>query len=135
MGQKGPRFEAWIALLLDILSPTQLLKSVKNLPKMDHLRPIVKKLQARRNYFLKHGNFNGADVPPPVQMLVFGGSVTGVSLSQINIILNEYFSLIYVVLIDHFINLLRSAHEGYSMSIQSSRFNPSTKTFKMFVDI
>ena len=87
-------FKPWIALLLDHLSPVDLLKSVKSLPDMNHFRSIVKIVQARRNYMLSHESLNTPDAPPKLKILVFGGSVTLVSKShsfnQYNIAANSY---------------------------------------------
>jgi len=87
--------ESWIALLLDHLSPIELLQSVQNLPNMNDLRPIVDKLNKRYQYHVqndykltvdrKHAYEKGQqDIPPPVTILVFGGSVTAGTLCRFN---------------------------------------------------
>lgn len=73
-GIKWKNFESWFELLLDHLTPVHLLKSVKTLPNMKQFRRVVQILQARYKYLNDKGTVEGG--PPPLKILVFGGSIT-----------------------------------------------------------
>lgn len=82
MNGEGERehFESWFELMLDHLTPVQLLKSVKTLPNMTHLRRVIEILQARHQHFLRtQSRFTGRKL----KILVFGGSVTAVSVVKL----------------------------------------------------
>jgi len=68
----------WNAMLLYRISPLHLMKSIKTLPSMDSIGRILQIVQHRRRYLLQNplAKQRDQDAPPPLKVLVMGGSVT-----------------------------------------------------------
>eukprot|EP00586_Coscinodiscus_wailesii_P018257 CAMPEP_0172493530 /NCGR_PEP_ID=MMETSP1066-20121228/24978_1 /TAXON_ID=671091 /ORGANISM="Coscinodiscus wailesii, Strain CCMP2513" /LENGTH=731 /DNA_ID=CAMNT_0013263741 /DNA_START=75 /DNA_END=2270 /DNA_ORIENTATION=- len=69
-------FHDFTAVLLHLLSPLRLSRSVKTLPRHSDVGHAVEKLIARYDYLQNKDKRKKKDVVPPLRILVMGGSVT-----------------------------------------------------------
>lgn len=70
-------FKEFTTLLMNLLPPSTLRKSIKTPPSQDAMRNILGIVQKRRDYFASHDvQKDDNNAPPPLKVLVMGGSVT-----------------------------------------------------------
>ena len=70
-------FKNFTSLLLDYIPPHVMKKSITSMPPHSAMRRVMKIIQKRRLYFdSANDGGNKAEAPPPLKVLVMGGSVT-----------------------------------------------------------
>ena len=85
-------FRKWIMEMMPYLTPQVFMKSVKHMPQTNDMKRIFVILEKRIKWFINSGGNSGnrgKDIPPPLKILVMGGSVTKGHFCEVNPINEE----------------------------------------------